>query len=398
MRLLQNPENLREMARCAMLALLLVGASAMVRQCIAASPESKQAQSSYSSSQSAEAETELQTGIALTRQGKFAEAIPKFLAAQGHVRDEYAADFNLALCYVATGQPGRAIDLLVALKNHGNDTAEINNLLAQSYIGTGQEKQALATFQQAVAQTPEDERLYLFLADACMDHESYDLGLQILSTGLQHLPRSGLIHYERGVFFTFENQPDSAEKEFSSAEKLAPKSDVFYMAAGQAALLDGNIPEAVRVTREGVHAGFHNFILLALFGTAVGDSGVAADQPTFAEAETALEESISEHPINTGARVALAKLYLRANRVKDAIAQLEKARQLAPSDTAVYSYLAVAYRRNGDTSKAQEALNILAKLDAQQAAKYKTDSPNKAGYVASGRSPSKIPQEQKPQR
>lgn len=386
------------MARHASTALLFAGAFALVLQSIAAASESKQAQSSYSSSQSAEAEAKLQTGIALTRQGKFAEAIPKFLAAQGHVRDEFAADFNLALCYVAIGQPGRAIDLLVALENHGNDTAEINNLLAQAYIGTGQEKQALAAFQQAVAQTPEDEKLYLFLADACMDHESYDLGLQILSTGLQHLPRSGLIHYERGVFFISENQPDSAEKEFRSAEKLAPKSDVFYMAAGQAALLDGNIPEAVRVTREGVHAGFHNFILLALFGTAVGDSGAGPEQSIFSEAEAALEKSISEHPNNAGAHVALAKLYLRANRVKDAIAQLEKARQLAPSDTAVYSHLAVAYRRNGATAKAQEALSILAKLDAQQAAKFKTDSPNKAGYVASGRSPSKIPQEQKPQR
>ncbi|HKW89194.1 MAG TPA: tetratricopeptide repeat protein [Candidatus Acidoferrales bacterium] len=336
----------------------------------------------------------MQNGIALTRQGNFTEAIPRFLAAQGHVRDEYAADFNLALCYVATGQPSRAIEILSALKNHGNANAEVNNLLAQAYIGMGQEKPALAAFRQAVAQTPEDEKLYLFLADACMDHESYDLGLQILRAGLQHLPRSGLIHYERGVFFTFENQPDAAEEEFHAAENLEPKSDVFYMAAGQAALLEGNVPEAVRVTREGVRAGYQNFILLALFGTAAGDSGVAPDRPLFAEAEAALEKSVNEHPSNAGAQVALAKLYLRANRVADAIAHLEIARKLAPSDPAVYSHLAIAYRRQGEAAKAQEALGILAKLDADQAAKYKTDSPNKAGYVAAGRTARKSPQQQ----
>src|SRR5579872_4118781 len=50
------------------------------------------------------AEVELQKGIALTRGGKFQEAIPHLLAAQGQVTSELAASFNLALCYVATGQ------------------------------------------------------------------------------------------------------------------------------------------------------------------------------------------------------------------------------------------------------------------------------------------------------
>src|SRR5215471_17694753 len=49
-------------------------------------------------------EAELQTGISLTRAGNFGAAIPHFLAARGHVKDAYAAEFNLALCYVGTSQ------------------------------------------------------------------------------------------------------------------------------------------------------------------------------------------------------------------------------------------------------------------------------------------------------
>src|SRR5205085_1972214 len=56
-----------------------------------------------------QAEGELQTGIALTRSGRFAEAIPHFLAARGRVSEEYAADFNLALCYVGGGEPQKAV-------------------------------------------------------------------------------------------------------------------------------------------------------------------------------------------------------------------------------------------------------------------------------------------------
>lgn len=60
---------------------------------------------------SAELEAELQAGIKLTSNGDFAAAIPHLLEARGHVSDEYAANFDLALCYVATGQFNSAIPL-----------------------------------------------------------------------------------------------------------------------------------------------------------------------------------------------------------------------------------------------------------------------------------------------
>lgn len=334
-------------------------------------------------------ETELQTGINLTKQGRFTEAIPHFLGAQGRVRDEFAADFNLALCYVATGQPVPAVKILQSLKEGGNGTGEVNNLLAQAYIGAGQDKEALSVFQQAVAQAPKDEKLYLFLSDACMDHQSYDLGLQILDEGLRHLPDSARLHYERGVFFSLESLPDSALRDYGAASKLAPDTEIAYMAAGQAALLQGNISEAVRITHEGVRAGYQNYILLALFGSAVASSGAEPREPVFAEAQAALEKSIAEHPSYEGSHLALAKLDLQVNRLDDAIEHLEIARKLAPADPSVYSHLGVAYRRKGNLAKAQEVLATLAKLDATQAAKYKTDSPNRAGYVATGHAPRK---------
>ncbi|MBN9615137.1 MAG: hypothetical protein J0G35_06135, partial [Acidobacteriales bacterium] len=43
------------------------------------------------------AETALQKGIALTRQGRFEEAIAPLLQARGKVAEEYASEFNLAL-------------------------------------------------------------------------------------------------------------------------------------------------------------------------------------------------------------------------------------------------------------------------------------------------------------
>lgn len=337
---------------------------------------------------SSNAETELQTGIALTQQGHFSEAIPHFLAAQGHVSDEYAASFNLALCYVGTDQFGRAIQLLTTLKAGGHDTAAVNNLLAQAYVGTGQDKEAFSAFQQAVKRTPEDEKLYMLVAEECMDRQTYDLGLDVLNIGLQHLPNSSRLHYERGVFFSFENQPDPATADFDLASKLSPGTDISYMADGQKALLEGNMPEAIRIAREGIKKSHGNYILLTIFGKAVVQSGVSPGQPEFEEARTTLEKSVAERPDYAVSQAALGELYLMAGRVADAITHLEAARELAPDDASVYSHLAIAYRRGGDAEAAKRMLAALAALNQQQAAKYKSDSPgHKAGYVASGRAP-----------
>jgi len=342
--------------------------------------------------QSENAESKLQTGIALTQQGKFSEAIPYFLAARGRVTDEYAADFNLALCYVGTNQFIQAIQILDALSGAGHVTAEVDDLLAQAYVGSGQPKKAYAALLQAVQLDPRNEKLYLFVTDACLDHQATDLGVEILDVGLRQLPRSARMHYERGVFHTLENQPDQAKADFDAATKLAPGSDISYMAAGQAALLEGNIAEAIHVTREGIQKGHENYILLAIFGSAVARSGAMPDQPEFAEALDALEKSISERPNYEPSQVALAELYLSAGRLADAVAHLQIARQLAPTDTAVYSHLAIAYRRQGRADEEQQMLAILSKLNREQADKYKSNSPNKSGYAASARVIQKNPQ------
>src|SRR5258707_15600462 len=54
--------------------------------------------------QNPQAESELQAGIELTRSGHFAEAVAHLLQAEGGVSNECAAEFNLAVCFVATGQ------------------------------------------------------------------------------------------------------------------------------------------------------------------------------------------------------------------------------------------------------------------------------------------------------
>src|SRR5215468_6825942 len=100
--------------------------------------------SSSQAEQAADPEAELRTGTALTREGKFEEAVPHLIAARGRVVNEYAAGFNLALCYLGLRRHQQAIEVLEDLRAHGHNTASVNNLLAQAYVGAGRPEEALS--------------------------------------------------------------------------------------------------------------------------------------------------------------------------------------------------------------------------------------------------------------
>jgi tetratricopeptide (TPR) repeat protein len=329
------------------------------------------------------AEAELQKGIVLSRSGKFEEAIPHFLAAQGRVRDGAALSFNLALCYVGTGQYRPAIALLNELRSNGTSNANVENLLAQSLLGNRQPEEAFAAFERASRLAPENEKLYLYVVESCMDNGYLDMGLRVVETGLKRLPRSAPLVFEHGILLARLDFIDAAMKELQKVAELAPGSDVAYIAAAQKKIFESDVDEAVRIAGEGIRKGKQHFMLLALYGEALILSGVEVRSQEFADARAALEQSVTLSPTYVSARMSLGKLYLMEGRIDDAIVHLSVARELDPKNSAVYSNLAAAYRRKGDTARAEEMLAILDKLNKEEIERIRNaPGDRKAGYMS----------------
>lgn len=329
-----------------------------------------------------EAGAELQTGTALTRKGAFNDAIPHLLAARGRVANEYAANFNLALCYVGTSQFKKAIQILNDLRIGGQDGVDVENLLTQAYIGNAQPQEALASLQKAAALSPRNEKLYAFVADACMDNRDYRLGLKVVDIGLRELPQSARLHFERAMFLTELDQFDQAKPAFELASRFAPGSEIAYLALAHEALFEGNIADAIRTAREGVAKGYENHALLTVLGEALIRSGISPGQAEFIEAQTALEKAVAGQPNDPTSQIALGSLYLVGGRVEDAITHLEIARHLAPGQPSIYANLAKAYERHGDAKQARDALTALEKLNQEQANRIRSaPGDRKAGYA-----------------
>ena len=342
------------------------------------------------------AEAELQTGIQLTSQGKFAEAIPHLLAAQNHVApaEEFAADFDLSLCYVGTRQFAKASATLLALSQQHPKMANVEDLLAQAYVGGGDSRKAYAALERAAALDPKNEDLYRLVADECLDSSAYALGLRVADLGLRSLPNSAALHYQRGLFLSLLDRGDIAVPEFQLAAKLSPGTAIAFMGQAQAELIGGNQTAAAATSRAGLKQFPDNYLLLASLGRALLDAGATPGQPEFAEALEAMEKAVAQQPYHADTQVTLGKLYLMAGKTQEAIEHLEQARQLDPQNTAVYAQLADAYRRTHEFEKMKQVLAILARINQEKAESYRTAPGEEgSGYVGGGMKPAprKVP-------
>lgn len=309
---------------------------------------------------------ELETGTRLTRDGLLQQAIPHLLAARKAGIDPYATAVNLSICYLGTNQYGQAIALLETLRQAGKNTATVENLLAQAYLGDNQPQSAFAAFLRAASATPDDERLYAFLADACTDHQQSALGMHIVDLGLRHLPESARLHYERALFLAQLDRLDEAKPEFDTASRLAASSYIGVLARVQKDLYEDNLKDATDLLHHAIRAGHRDYQTLSLLGSVLIYEGVAPGQPAFAEAQAALEESAKDRPDYSATQIALGKLYLWDGRFADAAAHLEISRRLEPNNPAVYIGLANAYRRLGEKDKARQMAEQLERLLAEK--------------------------------
>jgi tetratricopeptide (TPR) repeat protein len=306
---------------------------------------------------------QFQLALVLARHDRFAEATPYFEAIQSQFPSSYDASFNLAVCYVETKQFPKAIQVLLLLKSSGRKTAEVDNLLAEAYQADHQLQPAIDALREATRLAPDDEDSYIDLVALCIDHDSLDLAMEVLDVGLHYRPESDRLIFQRGIVHAMKNKFDLAEQDFQLASRLAPEKNLSYAGLGVTYMQTGNLPEAIRTLGERVVQKPDDATLRYLLGDALIRSGVNPGDAAFDKAKSTLERSVA---INSGfapARVDLAKLYLRENRTNEAVDLLEKARGLDPEDKAVYSQLAVAYRRQGKAELSAATLATLAKLN-----------------------------------
>jgi tetratricopeptide (TPR) repeat protein len=199
----------------------------------------------------------------------------------------------------------------------------------------------------------------------CVEHDNFDLGLEIVDIGRRELPASWTLTMQRGVPLAMKGQMGEAEKEFEAARRLAPEQSVPYAALGMAWIQSGQTDKAVEELRAELPRR-KDHVVPYIFAVALLRSGIDPASPAAAEAVTALRASIKANPSFAPARAELGRLLLKRNEVDLAIRELEKAAALDPESTPALYALSQAYLRKGDRARAQEMVARVSKLNAAE--------------------------------
>jgi len=314
----------------------------------------------------ADPQDQFQAGLMLAKAGMFAPAAQHFELARPGYPDPYQAAFNAALAYLKLGDGDSAVRVASAMLDQGYRRPEVYSLLSQGYVKQGKIKEAYDALRTATELDPQEENNYLDLGLLCLDYPNYDLGLEITNIGLSFLPNSYRLYLQRGLMKAMKRQLAEAASDFEQSSRLAPDKTLPYVAQGIILIQSGRDQDALKLLRQRAKASPKDFLVHYVLGEALLWSGPEVGSAVEQEAFQVFQTSIRLNPSFALAHARLGKILLRRGRVDEAMAQLEKAAALDPSDPTPVYQLAAAYRKKGQTARAQELEKRVGEIHAQK--------------------------------
>lgn len=301
----------------------------------------------------------LRAGLMLAGLEKYALAAREFERASGAKGDPYELGFNLVLAYVKSGRHEDAIRVGEALHASGKGTAELHNLLSRAHEASGDTQSAYGALRTATELDPGGQSHYVDLIALCLDHENFDLGIEIADIGVDRLPGSHRLHLQRGVALAMKGRFEDAEAAFERSAALAPERSLPSSALGLILMQQDRLPDAVRVLRARREQTPGDYMVLLFLAEALQRSGVEPGSEAEEEAVGALRKSIELNPDLFQSRLLLGKMLARRGSLDEAAVHLERARAIDSTDVSATYQLALVHRSQGNTEKARALLALV---------------------------------------
>jgi superkiller protein 3 len=311
-----------------------------------------------------------QAGVMLAQLSKYDAAVHQFELAQKDYPDPYEVGYNLTLGYARGGHYAQAITTAQGLLARGYEKAELYNLLSEAYEKNDQTVDAYNALRKATQIDPRDENNYLDLIALGIDHANYPMALGIADIGLQNNPKSYRLLLQRGAVRAFQAQYTEAVQDFEQASKLDPQKDLPFFAMAIALMQTDKLNEGLGILRQRLAATPDNYLMLYAMGEGLDHLGLEHGSPEENEAIDSLRKSIRLNPDFPDPRIALGRILLRRGDVDQAIVELERALELDPTNLSPCYTLASAYRKKGDTGRADELMVKFEKFKEEDREKH----------------------------
>lgn len=273
----------------------------------------------------------------------------------------------LAAVQLMAHQPQNALSTLRPMLEGSNADAETLELAATAYEDSKDTPQAVASLRQAILLDPKNVNLYVDFANLSSAHDSYQVGIDVVSDGVGQLPKAAPLYLARGVLYVQLAQYDKAEADFETAHELDPHQSLSSAAQGLLAQQENDLDGALATVQTRLAQKPNDPVLLYLRADFLSQKGVEPGTPEFQLALRSARQAVALRPGLSGARTVLAKLYLQAGNYPQAVEQCRKALAQDPKDQTALYHLIQALRKTGDRAEIPDLLKRLAQLRKQTA-------------------------------
>jgi tetratricopeptide (TPR) repeat protein len=304
------------------------------------------------------------------------KAIPVFEQLSALLPASPYPKYDLAVLLVDEKQNDAALKVLDPLLTPDQADPDILSLASQAYEAVGNTPQAVSLLHQAIVLNPANADYYVAFATLCLDHDSFQLGIDMMNAGLARIPSDPSLYISRGLLYGQLAEFDKAEADFNSAERLDEKQSISLYAKDivefQREMSDKthsdkalSISEIRAQLKAHPDSALLHFLLAKLLVDQKPDSGPAVSGEALSSALLAVKLK----PDLVQARDLLASMYMSSGQYSLAIEQCRLALQYAPSDQSALYHLIIALRHSGQSGQRDEIQALVKRLsDLQQSA------------------------------
>lgn len=310
-------------------------------------------------------------GYCLVQLKKFQDAIPVFEKLLALLPNRAYPRYDLAVVQVANKQNEDALKTLEPLLTPDLSDPDILSLASQAAEATKDTSRAVALLRQAIVLSPTTQDYYIAFAALCLDHESFQVGIDMINAGLSRIPNAERLYLSRGLLYAQEAEYDKAEADFARAEQLDANQSMSSYAADLAQVQKNNPDEALRRVRLQLKAHPDNALLHYLLAQLLMKNP-ATGSDAYKEARKEDSRALELKPDLVSARDLMASIHMQAGQYEKAIEQCRTALQYDPNDEVATYHLMISLRHAGKTDELQPLVKRLAELH-QQSLQNETD-------------------------
>lgn len=320
-------------------------------------------------------------GDCLVQTGQAEKAVPVFQQLSDLLPERDFPKYDLAVVLMQTKQNEEALKVLAPLLSQEPLDPDVLSVASDAYEAEGNTPKAVALLRQAIVLQPTNAGYYTAFARLCLDHESFQVGIDMLNAGITRISNESSLYISRGLLYAQLAKYDKAEADFKTAEHLDSMQSISAYAIDLAEL-QKNSPESaltnVRAQLK-IHpdSAFLHYLLAKLLSNQASSSDAAKGKEVSDEAIRSAQMALKLKPDLTEAHDLLASLYADDREYPLAIEQSRIALRANPVDQMAIYHLIVALRHGGQVQERAEIPALVKQLAGLQDSSRKQETDRK---------------------